>query len=96
MRVALGLLLLLLCLCGSGAQGEHVARRDEESTLQDTCGTVWAELRELREMVVTLRVELAIMTARVSEGKSQVDIIKAELTATKGNMEQLQRENSGT
>ncbi|XP_051255755.1 cerebellin 17 [Dicentrarchus labrax] len=97
MRVVLGLLWLLLGLCGSGAQGEGGGLDEvgavEESTEQ-TISDIWAEVRALRDMVVELKVELRNMEARVKESESQVNELKTELMVTKVQMELLQRENS--
>ncbi|XP_059195028.1 complement C1q-like protein 2 [Centropristis striata] len=50
---AVGLLLLLLALCGSGAQGEL----QETETTKTTTPDIWAEVRALREMVDLLQRE---------------------------------------
>ena len=100
MRIDLGLLLLLLALCGSGAQGEDGGLGEEwtKQTTEQTTPDIWAEVRALRDMVVTLEVELKVelrnMEARVKESESQVDELKAELIVTKMLVEQLKRENS--
>lgn len=82
MRVANGLLLLLLGLCGSWAQGVHETGRFQrtaveyfEQSINETTPDLGAEVKALRDMVESL---------------------KAELTTTKVSMEQLQTENSGT
>ncbi|XP_051258520.1 major antigen-like isoform X2 [Dicentrarchus labrax] len=101
MRVVLGLLLLLLGLCGSGAQGEGggldeggaVEESSEQTTKQTTCD-IWVEMRALRDMVVELKVELRNMEARVKDSESQVNELKTELILTKVQVELLQRENS--
>ncbi|XP_059182160.1 heavy metal-binding protein HIP-like [Centropristis striata] len=89
--------LLLLGLCGSGAQGEvqETETRDagEETTKQAT-PDIWAEVRALRDMVVELKVELRNVEATVKDSESQVDELKAELIFTKMQVEQLQRETS--
>ncbi|XP_070772799.1 uncharacterized protein [Enoplosus armatus] len=110
MRVVLGLLLLLLGLCASVAQGEggglgevsefqKTAQRDavEESikqTAKQTNPDIWAEVRALRNMVVELKVELRNMEARVKDSESQVNELKAELMVTKVHVELLQLDNS--
>ncbi|XP_059207926.1 multimerin-2-like [Centropristis striata] len=98
---AVGLLLLLLALCGSGAQGElqEMARTDEaeeptEQTTKQTTPDIWAEVRALRDMVVELKVELRNVHAAVKDSESQVDKLKAELIVTNVQVELLQRENS--
>ncbi|XP_059197174.1 heavy metal-binding protein HIP-like [Centropristis striata] len=98
---AVGLLLLLLALCGSGAQGElqETALRDpaEEPTEQTTKQTVpdiWAEVRALRDMVVELKVELRNMQVAVTDSESQVDELNLELLVSKSRIEQLERENA--
>ncbi|XP_059181677.1 heavy metal-binding protein HIP-like [Centropristis striata] len=89
--------LLLLGLCGSGAQGEvqETETRDagEETTKQIT-PDIWAEVRALRDMVVELKVELRNVEATVKDSESQVDELKVELIVTKMQVEQLQRETS--
>ncbi|XP_059190928.1 multimerin-2-like [Centropristis striata] len=92
--VGLLLLLLLLALCGSGAQGElqETALRDPaeeptEQTTKQTTPDIWAEVRALRDMVVELKVELKNMQAAVTDSESQVDELNLQVTL-------LQRENS--
>uniref|UniRef100_A0A8C4H6D6 C1q domain-containing protein n=1 Tax=Dicentrarchus labrax TaxID=13489 RepID=A0A8C4H6D6_DICLA len=101
MRVVLGLLLLLLGLCGSGAQGEGggldevgAVEESSEQTTKQTTPDIWAEVRALRDMVVELKVELRNMEARVKDSESQLNELKTELMVTKVQMELLQRENS--
>ena len=112
MRVRLGFLLLLLSLWESGAQDglinvseltevQTVPRRDaaeelSQETLRQTKPDIWAEVRALRDMVVELRVELRLMAERMKEGQSHVDDLKSQLLVNKAQVEQLQRENSGT
>ncbi|XP_059181501.1 heavy metal-binding protein HIP-like [Centropristis striata] len=89
--------LLLLGLCGSGAQGEvqETETRDAgEETTKQTTPDIWAEVRALRDMVVELKVELRNVEATVKDSESQVDELKAELIVTKMQVEQLQRETS--
>ncbi|XP_059210790.1 complement C1q-like protein 2 [Centropristis striata] len=87
---AVGLLLLLLALCGSGAQGEL----QETETTKTTTPDIWAEVRALRDMVVELKVELRNVQAAVTDSESQVEELKAELMVTNVYVELLQRENS--
>ncbi|XP_059214131.1 complement C1q-like protein 2 [Centropristis striata] len=87
---AVGLLLLLLALCGSGAQGEL----QETETTKTTTADIWAEVRALRDMVVELKVELRNVQATVTDSESQVEDLKAELMVTNVYVELLQRENS--
>ncbi|XP_059214127.1 complement C1q-like protein 2 [Centropristis striata] len=87
---AVGLLLLLLALCGSGAQGEL----QETETTKTTTADIWAEVRALRDMVVELKVELRNVQAAVTDSESQVEELKAELMVTNVYVELLQRENS--
>lgn len=72
MRVAFGLLVLLLGLCGSGAQGESggLGEEGESSELQEewtqqttntTSPDIWAEMKELRDMVVMLKVYVQML-----------------------------------
>lgn len=84
MRAILGLLLLLLGLCGSGAH---------ESELS---ADVSAEMKALRDMVEQLRVDLTTMAGRMNESESKVETLTGELSVTKTLVEQLQNENSGT
>ncbi|XP_059182178.1 peptidoglycan DL-endopeptidase CwlO-like [Centropristis striata] len=89
--------LLLLGLCGSGAQGEvqQTETRDAgEETTKQTTPDIWAEVRALRDMVVELKVELRNVEATVKDSESQVVELKAELIVTKMQVEQLQRETS--
>ncbi|XP_059214130.1 complement C1q-like protein 2 [Centropristis striata] len=87
---AVGLLLLLLALCGSGAQGEL----QETETTKTTTADIWAEVRALRDMVVELKVELRNVQAAVTDSESQVEELKAKLMVTNVYVELLQRENS--
>ena len=66
MRIDLGLLLLLLALCGSGAQGEDGGLGEEwtKQTTEQTTPDIWAEVKPMRDMVVELKVELRNMEAR--------------------------------
>lgn len=103
MRVANGLLLLLLGLCGSWAQGVHETSRFQraageyfEQSINETTPDIGAEVKTLRDMVVELEAELGTMADTVKESATQVESLKAELTTTKVSMEQLQKENSGT
>ncbi|XP_059190313.1 heavy metal-binding protein HIP-like [Centropristis striata] len=98
---AVGLLLLLLALCGSGAQGElqetaltDAAEELTEQTTKQTTPDIWAEVRALRDMVVELKVELRNVQVAVKDSESQVDELKALLTVTNMQVELLQRENS--
>ncbi|XP_059211496.1 complement C1q-like protein 2 [Centropristis striata] len=96
---AVGLLLLLLALCGSGAQGEL----KETETTKTTTPDIWAEVRALRDMVVELKVELRNVQAAVTDSESQVEELKAELMVTnvytrlsssESRIETLERENT--
>ncbi|XP_059214580.1 complement C1q-like protein 2 [Centropristis striata] len=97
---AVGLLLLLLALCGSGAQGEL----QETETTKTTTPDIWAEVRALRDMVVELKVELRNVQAAVTDSESQVEELKAELMVTnvytrlsssESRIDTLERENTG-
>ncbi|XP_059214581.1 complement C1q-like protein 2 [Centropristis striata] len=96
---AVGLLLLLLALCGSGAQGEL----QEAETTKTTAPDIWAEVRALRDMVVELKVELRNVQAAVTDSESQVEELKAELMVTnvytrlsssESRIDTLERENT--
>uniref|UniRef100_UPI0037E8EB65 complement C1q tumor necrosis factor-related protein 4-like n=1 Tax=Semicossyphus pulcher TaxID=241346 RepID=UPI0037E8EB65 len=95
MRVVLGPLLLLLGLCGSGARGQDGGLGEGgEIEQKQTTTDIWAEVKELRDMVVELKVELRTMAAIVKESQSQVDELRAELIFTKVHVELLQAENA--
>ncbi|XP_059188014.1 complement C1q-like protein 3 [Centropristis striata] len=83
MRAAVvGLLLLLLGLCGSGAQGEV---QDTVQTAKQNTPDIWAEIRALRVMLVELKKENSDLQSRVSSSES-------ELLLSKSRIEQLEME----
>ncbi|XP_059186066.1 complement C1q-like protein 2 [Centropristis striata] len=91
MRAVIVGLLLLLGLCGSGAQGsgvqEKAGEESAEQTTKQTTPDIWAEVRALRDMVVELKVEQRNMEARVTDSENQ-------LILTKAQVELLERQNS--
>ncbi|KAI1901321.1 hypothetical protein AGOR_G00033100 [Albula goreensis] len=78
MRTAVVLLVLLGC-CQTGAQLQNEEREINQSTTQPD---IWAELTELRDMVVEQRVELAVtkneLGARLQTSESQVAELQKE------------------
>ncbi|XP_070773743.1 uncharacterized protein [Enoplosus armatus] len=110
MRVVLGLLLLLLGLCASVAQGEggglgevsefqKTPQRDavEESTEQTTKQTnldIWAEVRALRDMVVELKVHVQLLQRENSDLQTRLSSSESELLVSKSRIDQLERANA--
>ncbi|XP_032389660.1 complement C1q-like protein 2 [Etheostoma spectabile] len=108
MRAVLGLLLLLLGLCGSGGglvevgeinEVQETAPRDavEEKTEQSTKPTtpdIWAEVRALRDMVVELKVYVDILKRENSDLQTRLSSTERELLVGKSRIDQLERENT--
>ncbi|XP_042265849.1 uncharacterized protein LOC121896183 [Thunnus maccoyii] len=108
-------LLLLCCLCRAQKDSsgnnvllqapnvdskEGVAETQEPRTEAEVQADIWAELRDLRDMVVEQKVELRHLTARVTAAESQVEALQKENTAMEARMtaaeslaEELQMEN---
>ncbi|XP_051256811.1 heavy metal-binding protein HIP-like [Dicentrarchus labrax] len=94
MRVVLGLLLLLLGLCGSGAQGEGggldevgaVEESSEQTTKQTTCD-IWAE-------VVELKVQMELLKRENSVQATQLISLEIRLTATESKTSDLEKQNA--
>ncbi|XP_062323267.1 uncharacterized protein LOC134024680 [Osmerus eperlanus] len=55
---------------------------------------IWAELLQLRDMVVEQRVELRILDSGLKETESQVDKHKIELVLTRNDVEELEMTNA--
>lgn len=88
--MTVGLLLLLISLCGSWAHGEDgTLYLLDEQTKNETSPDIW-------KAVTDLQVEMKAMSDRVTASEGQVGAMNAELTATKVHLEQMQKENSGT
>ena len=96
------LLLLLLCLSGTEAQG-HNGLLNERHT-HDQPGDLlqpdlWGELKELRDMVVEMRAETRLslrnLEEEVKEQKDLVADLRLELGITKHEVEGLAKANAG-
>eukprot|EP00064_Thunnus_orientalis_P001718 superscaffoldBa00000119_g1721 len=79
---------------------EGVAETQEPRTEAEVQADIWAELRDLRDLVVEQKVELRHLTARVTAAESQVEALQKENTAMEARMtaaeslaEELQMEN---
>ncbi|XP_059206231.1 multimerin-2-like isoform X2 [Centropristis striata] len=97
---AVGLLLLLLALCGSGAQGEL----QETETTKTTTADIWAEMSLLRDMVEELNAyvdllqrENSELQTRLSSSESKIETLmslETRLTATESKTSDLETENA--
>ncbi|XP_059202798.1 uncharacterized protein LOC131982218 [Centropristis striata] len=94
MRAVGLLLLLLLALGGSGAQGElqetaptDPAEEPTEQTTKQTTPDIWAEVRALRDMVVKLDLHVELLQRENSEQESEILISKFRIN-------ELERENA--
>ncbi|XP_059184693.1 complement C1q-like protein 2 [Centropristis striata] len=87
---AVGLLLLLLALCGSGAQGEL----QETETTKTTTPDIWAEVRALRDMVVEFNLHVELLQKENSELQTRLSSSESELLISKFRIETLERENT--
>ncbi|XP_063752161.1 complement C1q-like protein 2 [Eleginops maclovinus] len=99
MKVAFGLLLLLLCLCGAQGESGGLGEVGESSKLQEewtqqnpnaTAPDIWAELKELRDMVVELKVHVKILQGDYSEVERRLSSSEWELLDTKKRIDQLE------
>ncbi|KAK1882764.1 Complement C1q-like protein 4 [Dissostichus eleginoides] len=104
MRVVFGLLMLLLGLCGSGAQGESggLGEEGESSELQEewtqqtkntTSPDIWVEMKELRDMVVELKVYVQILQKDNSEMAGRLTSSERELLDIKKRIDKLENLN---
>ncbi|XP_059208113.1 uncharacterized protein LOC131986988 [Centropristis striata] len=91
---AVGLLLLLLALCGSGAQGElqekastDAAEEPTQQTTKQTTPDIWAEVRALRDMVVELNLHMELLQRENSD-------MQTRLSSSESRIKQLERENA--
>ncbi|XP_059207734.1 complement C1q-like protein 2 isoform X2 [Centropristis striata] len=92
MRAVGLLLLLLLSVCGSGAQREvqEMAPRDPaEEPTEQTTPDIWAEVRALRDMVVELNVHMGLQQREKSD-------LQSELLISKSRIDQLERLNAAS
>ncbi|XP_059213435.1 multimerin-2-like [Centropristis striata] len=87
---AVGLLLLLLALCGSGAQGEL----QETETTKTTTPDIWAEMRALRDMVVELNVHVDLLQRENSDLQKRLSSSESEILTSKSRIETVERENT--
>ncbi|XP_042285494.1 myosin-10-like [Thunnus maccoyii] len=120
MRRAAAFLALLLCLYWTRAQGESggltendVTKTDVQSEILSVKATsdqtnitpdIWAELKELRDMVVQHSVELKKMEkleqentaiqARLTASEIKNAVLEARMTASDNKVEELERENT--
>ncbi|KAL1020513.1 hypothetical protein UPYG_G00001030 [Umbra pygmaea] len=85
-------LLLLFSLCGAWAQWESQGTEAKETThkvmRRQTHSTpdIWADLKELRDMVVEQRVELRNMEAKLTDSQKEVEELKKEMTSVRVEM----------
>ncbi|KAI1901322.1 hypothetical protein AGOR_G00033110 [Albula goreensis] len=97
MRTTVVLLVLLGC-CLTGVQLQNEEREISQSTTQPN---IWAELKELRDMVTEQRVELAVTKAELAELKKENEVLtnmvleENELGSVEARLRtsELQREN---
>ncbi|XP_059211480.1 complement C1q-like protein 2 [Centropristis striata] len=82
---AVGLLLLLLVLCGSGAQGEL----QETETTKTTTSDIWAEMRALRDMTEQLHVYVELLQRENSDLQTRLSSSESELLTSKSKIETL-------
>ncbi|XP_059194899.1 heavy metal-binding protein HIP-like [Centropristis striata] len=87
---AVGLLLLLLALCGSGAQGEL----QETETTKTTTPDIWAEVRALTDMVVELNLHVDLLQGENSDLQTRLSSSESQLLISKTKIETLERENA--
>ncbi|XP_059189697.1 complement C1q-like protein 2 [Centropristis striata] len=98
---AVGLLLLLLALCGSGAQGElqetaptNAAKEPTEQTTKQTTPDIWAEVKALRDMVVKLDLQVELQQGEISELQTRLRSSEDELLITKTRIDKLEGGNT--
>ncbi|KAI4900855.1 hypothetical protein NFI96_020446, partial [Prochilodus magdalenae] len=101
LRMRVSLVLLWFCL--SGAQ---LKRGDDQLTVEYLEGTeldtnqtniqpdVWAELKELRDMVVEQRVQLQCSQGQIEALKRENGVISSRLMASESQVEKLKQDNS--
>ncbi|KAM7404952.1 hypothetical protein PAMP_012251 [Pampus punctatissimus] len=84
----------------NGENKEVVAETQKPRTDNEVQAAIWAELRNLRDLVVVQKVELGHLTSRVTAAESQIEALQKEntdmetrMTAAESLAEEMQMEN---
>ncbi|XP_044207436.1 uncharacterized protein LOC122982314 [Thunnus albacares] len=110
MRRAAAFVALLLCLYWTRAQGESggltendVTQIEVQSEILGVKATsdqtnitpdIWAELKELRDMVIQHSVELRNSKSNIEKLEQENTVLEARMNASDNKVEQLERENT--
>ncbi|XP_039632724.1 uncharacterized protein LOC120543647 isoform X2 [Perca fluviatilis] len=72
----------------------NAGEESTERTTKQTTPDIWAEVRELRDMVVELKVYVAMLQRENSDLQTRLSSTERELLVSKSRIDQLERENA--